>query len=68
MVEVRHEPAESANRQISQQMARVRKELLKARAEMKAAQARTLKLRQQAEAKATEMSLLRQSMKPMRSS
>jgi hypothetical protein len=55
-------------RQTSQQITRIRKELLKARAEMKAAQTRTLKLRQQAEAKASEMALLRQAMKPMRSS
>jgi hypothetical protein len=58
----------ATKRQTSQQTTRVHKELLKARAEMKAAEMRTLKLRQQAEAKASEMALLRQSMKPMRSS
>jgi len=60
--------AEAGKRLISQQLARVRKELVKARAEMKAVQARTLKLRQQAEAKASEMALFKQAMKPMRSS
>jgi hypothetical protein len=55
-------------RQTSKLTMQVRKELLKARAEMKAAQTRTLKLRQQAEAKASEMAALRQAKKPMRSS
>jgi hypothetical protein len=65
---VRQEPAKSVKRQTSQQAARIRKELIKAREAVKAAQARTSKLRQQSEAKSSEMALLRQAMKPMRSS
>jgi hypothetical protein len=60
--------AVTEKRLTTQQTARVHKELSKARAEMKAAQARTSKLRQQVESKAREMDLLRQTLKTARSS
>jgi hypothetical protein len=62
------EPTEVTKRLTSQQISRIRKELIKARAEMKAAQSRVLKLRQQAEAKSSEMAMLRRAMKPKRGS